>query len=58
LSFKGCVFEGAITRGTKLYRPPKRFGLWREPGQQSLPLSADQRAEIAWCEDAPEPGGG
>jgi uncharacterized protein YjbI with pentapeptide repeats len=57
-SFEDCVFEGAIMRGAKLYRPPKRFGLWREPGQESLPLSADQRAEIAWCEDAPEPGGG
>jgi uncharacterized protein YjbI with pentapeptide repeats len=56
-SFEDCVFENAIMRGTKLYRPLKPFGLWRA-GQQSLPLSADQRAEIAWCGDAPKPGGG
>ena len=56
-SFEDCVFENAIMRGAKLYRPVKRFGVWRA-GQESLPLSADQRAEIAWCGDAPKPGGG
>ena len=44
-------------RGTKLYRPVERLGLWRA-GQESLPLSAGQRAEIDWCGDAPKPGGG
>lgn len=57
-SFEDCVFDGAIMRGTKLHRPHRRFFVRREPGQESLPLSADQRAEIDWCADAPEPGGG
>ena len=57
-SFEECVFEGAILRGARLYRPPRRWGLRRGPSQESLPLSADQRAQAAWCADAPEPGGG
>jgi BTB/POZ domain-containing protein KCTD9 len=57
-SFEGCTFEGAIMRGTQLYRPRKRFGVRLGATQETLPLSDGQRAEVTWCEDSPEPGGG
>jgi uncharacterized protein YjbI with pentapeptide repeats len=57
-TFDGCTFEDATMRGAQLYRPAKRFGIRLGGSQERLPLSDAQRAEIIWCEDAPEPGGG
>jgi Pentapeptide repeats (9 copies) len=58
-TFEACAFDRATMRRTKLHRRRALLGLLkRGPDQEGLPLSADQRSEIAWSEEAPEPGGG
>jgi hypothetical protein len=58
-TFEACAFDRAGMRGVKLHRRRTLLGLLkRGPDQEGLPLSADQRSEIAWSEEAPAPGGG
>ena len=58
-TFEACAFDRAMMRRAKLHRRRALLGLLkRGPDQEGLPLSADQRSEIAWSEEAPEPGGG
>jgi uncharacterized protein YjbI with pentapeptide repeats len=57
--FEGCDFVDAAMAGASLFRRPRVLGLFRAGGdQQSLALSASQRAAISWSGDSPDPGGG
>jgi uncharacterized protein YjbI with pentapeptide repeats len=58
-SFEACVFDDAVMRGARLYRRPRILGLIKAgPDQTGLSLSDEQRRQVEWCVDAPEPGGG
>jgi Pentapeptide repeats (8 copies) len=58
-SFEACVFDGAVMRDARLYRRPRILGLIKAgPDQTGLPLSDEQRRQVEWCVDEPEPGGG
>lgn len=48
-NFDDCVFDGAVMQGSLLTREQSMH----------LPLTAEQRSAIAWCDtDGPEPSGG
>jgi BTB/POZ domain-containing protein KCTD9 len=58
-SFDACVFDGAVMRAARLYRGRRILGLIKVgPDQTGLSLSDQQRREVEWSVDAPEPGGG
>ena len=58
-NFEACVFDNAAMAGTTLYRRGRALGFFKVgTDQESLPLSAAQRAGIAWSAEAAEPGGG
>jgi len=57
--FEACAFDHAAMGRSALYRRPRTLGFLKlGTDQETLPLSAAQRAEIAWSPDVAEPGGG
>jgi hypothetical protein len=56
---RSCTCIGRVMRGARLYRRPRvRALIATGPDQTGLPLSDEQRGELEWRVDAPEPGGG